>query len=96
MKFVLTILAFTWMVFRLPAQVFAPNLEIQLSSTNTVTVTAISVSHLDSHVILQTSTNLADTNWFSLQTNAYSGAGPVSFTNVPATNPSEFFRVEAY
>jgi hypothetical protein len=96
MKTAIIILAGTMLVFRSSAQLFAPTLEIQLSSTNTAKVTANSVSHLDSYVVLQTTTDLADTNWVSLQTNLYSGVGAVVFTNLPATKVSEYFRVKAY
>jgi hypothetical protein len=96
MKIVTLFLALTLPLIRSAAQIFAPTLEIESSPTNTVTVMANSVSHLDTHVVLQTSFNLADTNWVNVQTNLYGGAGAVIFTNIPATNTSAFYRVKAY
>ena len=79
-----------------PAQVIAPTLEIQVSSTNAVTVTANVGSRVFPNAVLEMSTNLTDTNWINLQTNIYIGAGSIVFENVPATNAIEFFRLYEY
>ncbi len=81
---------------KLPAQIIAPTLAIQLSSTNAATVTANTGSRQFPNAVLEMSTNLAETNWVNLQTNIYIGAGPIVFENVPATNTIEFFRLFEY
>ena len=97
MRTLIFILASAAPAIQLPAQVtIAPTLEIQFLSTNAVTVTANIGSRQFPNAVLEMSTNLADTNWVRLQTNIYGGAGSIGFTNVPATNPIEFFRLYEY
>ena len=59
-------------------------------TTNGATVTASGVWP-GRKQILQVSTDLTTTNWINLQTNPPLG-GIIFFTNVPATNPCEYFR----
>ena len=67
-----------------------PVLAISQPSSNTVTVTVIAGSPYS--YALQMSTNLSSTNWVNLQSN-YTVPTPITFTNLPATNSSEYFRM---
>ena len=89
----ITLFALTSLVIKLPAQI-APLLGIQPAATNTVTVSVNGIGARIHYVYLQASTNLTAAKWINVQTNFYIGAGAVTFTNIPATNASEFFRVE--
>jgi len=93
MKSLIVIFILASLAIKLPAPVIAPTLTIQPALTNVVTVTANVGSTVFPNAVLQTSTDLTTSNWVSFQTNIYGGAGPIVFTNVPATNTIEFFRL---
>jgi hypothetical protein len=67
-----------------------PVLSISQPSSNSVTVTVVSGNAYN--YALQMSTDLSTTNWTSLQSN-YVVPTPIVFTNMPATNNSEYFRM---
>ena len=67
-----------------------PVLAISQLKSNTVTVTVISGSSYN--YALQMSTNLAAPSWINVRTN-FAVVSPIVFTNVPATNPCEFYRM---
>jgi hypothetical protein len=67
-----------------------PVLAISHLKSNTVTITVISGSSYN--YALQMSTNLTTPSWINIQTN-YSVVPPIIFTNLPATNSCEFFRM---
>jgi hypothetical protein len=67
-----------------------PVLAISQLKSNAVTITVISGSSYN--YALQMSTNLTAPSWINIRTN-YSVIPPIVFTNVPATNPCEFFRM---
>jgi hypothetical protein len=92
MKILIFILVTAVLAIKSPAQI-APTLKIQASLTNVVTVTANTGSREFPYTVLQVSTNLPNANWVNFQTNVYVGAGSVVFTNIPATNEVEYFRV---
>ena len=70
-----------------------PILSVNRPVTNSVTITVTNgfPSPLLFPEILQMSTNLTAPNWINLQTNSPIG-GVIIITNIPATNPYEFFR----
>jgi hypothetical protein len=67
-----------------------PVLAISHLKSNTVTITVISGSSYN--YALQMSTNLTTPSWIKIRTN-YAVVPPIIFTNIPATNPCEFFRM---
>ena len=67
-----------------------PYLAISRPTSNTVTITVTSGNPYN--YTLQMSTNATGPTWVSLRTN-YTFVAPVVFTNVPATNPCEFYRL---
>jgi hypothetical protein len=67
-----------------------PILAISRPSSHTVTITITAGNPYN--YALQMSTNATGSPWVSLQTN-YTFVSPVVFTNIPATNPCEFFRM---
>jgi hypothetical protein len=70
-------------------------LSISQPLTNSVTITATNFyDGEDILLILQMQTNLTATNWINIQTNLGPIDGQAVFTNIPATNTCEFFRVE--
>lgn len=95
-KILIFLLALSIVAINSSAQLIAPTLKLQFSSTNVVTVTANVGSRQFPDAVLEMSTNLAQTNWINLQTNIYIGAGSIVFENVPATNAIEFFRLYEY
>ena len=67
-----------------------PSLAITRPTSNTVTVTIIAGNPYN--YALQMSTNVTGSPWTSIRTN-YSFVAPVVFTNIPASNTCEFFRM---
>jgi hypothetical protein len=67
-----------------------PVLAISHLKSNSVTITVISGSSYN--YALQMSTNLTTPSWIKIRTN-YAVVPPIIFTNIPATNPCEFFRM---
>jgi hypothetical protein len=67
-----------------------PVLAISQLKSNTITITVIRGSSYN--YALQMSTNLTTPSWINIQTN-YSVVPPIIFTNLPATNSCEFFRM---
>jgi hypothetical protein len=94
-------LIFTLAVTMLTMRSFAPNgtinpiISIVYSPTNnTVNVTASRVDP-NYNAVLLVSTNLASTSWTAADTNINVPAnGVVTWTNLPATNVSAFYRIE--
>jgi len=74
----------------LHAPIVPPILSISQPSSNTVNVTV--VAGYPYNYALQMSTNLSSTNWVNLRSN-YTVPTPITFTNLPATNSSEYFRM---
>jgi hypothetical protein len=67
-----------------------PLLAISRPTTNTVSITVVAGGSYN--YALQMSTNLTGSSWVNIRTN-YSFVTPVIFTNIPATNACEFFRM---
>jgi hypothetical protein len=67
-----------------------PVLSISQPLSNSVTVTVVSGNAYN--YALQMSTNLTTTNWINIQSN-YVIPTPITFTNIPATNNPEYFRM---
>jgi hypothetical protein len=85
--------AVTMLAMRSPAPIGVPAPVISsiiYSQTDGVTVTVYKESPRYP-LAVQMTTDLTTTNWISLQTNNLP-AGTVAFTNLPATNATEFFR----
>jgi hypothetical protein len=78
-----------WAV-RLYAPPVPPVLSISGPVSNSVTVTVVSGEAYN--YALQMSTNLSTTNWINIQSN-YVVPTPITFTNIPATNNTEYFRM---
>jgi hypothetical protein len=90
MKLMILTLATAMFAMRLPAPPIAPMLSISQVVSNSVTITVIGGNPYN--YALQMSTNLTAPNWVSLQTN-YAVIPPIVFTNIPATNATEYFRM---
>jgi hypothetical protein len=78
------------LTIRLYAPPIPPVLSISRPVSNSVTVTVVSGNAYN--YALQMSTNLPTTNWINIQSN-YVIPTPITFTNLPATNNSEYFRM---
>jgi len=73
-----------------------PLLSIKQTPTETaVAITATNVLSGGHRSVLQMSAHLATANWINWQTNIPASNFTV-YTNVPATNPSEFFRLNEF
>jgi hypothetical protein len=90
MKMLVLTLATAMLAMRLPAPPIPPVLSISQVESNSVTITVIGGNPFN--YALQMSTNPASTNWTSIQTN-YAVLPPIVFTNIPATNATEYFRM---
>jgi len=75
---------------RLYAPPVPPVLSISQPLSNSVTVTVVSGNAYN--YALQMSTDLTTTNWINIQSN-YVIPAPITFTNIPATNNPEYFRM---
>ncbi len=91
MKLLLFILATTMLAMRLPAPPPPPVLSISQVVSNSVTITVTGGNPYN--YALQMSTNLTAPNWVNIQTN-YAVIPPIVFTNIPATNATEYFRMK--
>ena len=78
------------LTMRLYAPPIHPVLSISKPLSNSVTVTVVSGNAYN--YALQMSTNLTTTNWINIRSN-YVIPTPITFTNIPATNNSEYFRM---
>jgi len=78
------------LTMRLYAPPIPPVLSISQPLSNSVTVTVVSGNAYN--YALQMSTDLTATNWINIQSN-YVIPTPITFTNIPATNNSEYFRM---
>jgi hypothetical protein len=90
MKALILILAAAMLTMRLPAPPIPPMLSISQITSNSVTITVIGGNPYN--YALQMSTNLTAPNWVNIQTN-YAVIPPIVFTNIPATNATEYFRM---
>lgn len=90
MKMLILTLAAAMLVMRLPAPPIPPMLSISQITSNSVTITVISGNPYN--YVLETSTNLTSPDWVIIATN-YAVAPQVVFTNIPATNAIEYFRM---
>jgi hypothetical protein len=90
MKMLILTLAAAMLAMRLPAPPIPPVLSISQITSNSVTITVIAGNPYN--YVLQSSTNLTSPNWVIIATN-YAVAAPVVFTNIPATNVTEYFRM---
>jgi hypothetical protein len=78
------------LTMRLYAPPVPPVISISQPLSNSVTVTVVSGNAYN--YALQMSTNLTTANWINIQSN-YVVPPPITFTNIPATNSSEYFRL---
>lgn len=90
MKLLIFIVATVMLAMRLPAPPVPPVLSISQITANSVTITVIAGDPYN--YVLQASTNLTSPKWVIIATN-YTVAAPVVFTNIPATNAIEYFRM---
>jgi hypothetical protein len=94
MKKNIAILALTMLAMRLPSPigVAQPTLATVYYSTNSTVTIYLTGAQSKRAITLQQSTDLTSTNWTSLMTNTVLSGGVFVWTNVPATNPQEYFR----
>ena len=95
MKISIAFIAFAALAIKAAATELPITLTIQLTAPNTVTVSAYGGGMLAPWYVLESSTDLTQTNWVIVETNYYN-ISPVIFTKIPVTNSPEFFRVYAF
>jgi hypothetical protein len=91
MKLPILIVATAMLAMRLPAPPNPPMLSINQVESNSITITVIGGNPYN--YALQMSTTLTAPNWVNIQTN-YAVIPPIVFTNIPATNVTEYFRMK--